>query len=236
VTKSFLASLIRHLNTHGRVLTEHIGLEQCEKEGVTDKFIYERDMGWLRSSDVVVAECSSASLGVGYELGFADSLRKPTLCLYRWPREDGKHLSAMIAGNERNILQTVAQYKDEADATQIIDKWLHKIKSEAGAVATRILHVVSWHLLAQDEEGRAAATAEVKSTLEGLVGVIPGLLDLTVSRNAVPDLAGGQDIALVAHYSSAQALRDYVIHPAHQAAVLIVRKHTKDRTCIDLAC
>jgi nucleoside 2-deoxyribosyltransferase len=45
--------------------------------------IFQKDTGWLRSADVVVAEVSMPSLGVGYELGLAECLHKPVLALYR---------------------------------------------------------------------------------------------------------------------------------------------------------
>ena len=55
-------------------------------------------LSWLQSADVVVAEVSTPSLGVGYELGIAEKLIIPVLCLYRPIK--GKRLSAMINGNE----------------------------------------------------------------------------------------------------------------------------------------
>lgn len=61
--------LIDHIGeTHGEVLTEHVGkasLQSMGEMGTTDNFIYERDMAWLRTAHVVVAEVTRASLGVG---------------------------------------------------------------------------------------------------------------------------------------------------------------------------
>lgn len=96
--RALYLSLIEELQTYGTVLTEHIGdqnLSVFGDAGAT-KTIYERDMDWLGQSDVVVAEVSTPSLGVGYELGKAEG-QKPILCLYR-PRSD-KSLSAMVSGN-----------------------------------------------------------------------------------------------------------------------------------------
>ena len=50
--------------------------------GVTEEYIYNRDMDWLRTAECVVAEVTQPSLGVGYELGFAESINVPVLCLY----------------------------------------------------------------------------------------------------------------------------------------------------------
>ncbi len=93
------ALVIQELQSHGTVLTEHLGLSSLTAQGETsgDTYIFERDMEWVREADVIVAEVSTPSLGVGYELGQAEALGKPILCLYR-PQE-GKRLSAMVSGN-----------------------------------------------------------------------------------------------------------------------------------------
>jgi phage terminase large subunit-like protein len=63
-----------------------------------DRAVFERDMAWLREADVLVAEVSTPSLGVGYEIAAARYLRGiPVVCLFRPGRVD--HLSAMIAGD-----------------------------------------------------------------------------------------------------------------------------------------
>jgi len=66
-----------------------------------------------------VADVTAPSLGVGYEIGIAETLGKPILCLYR--RRLGKRLSAMIAGNRR---LTVMEYEDPAEAFGFIDGFL----------------------------------------------------------------------------------------------------------------
>jgi hypothetical protein len=96
-----------------------------------------------------------------------------------------------------------------------------------------IRHLVGWTLSAPTEAGRAAAAEEIRDALESLVGVVPGLIDLSVRRNGV-DIDGNSDLALTAHFEDEQALRDYIVHPAHRAAVLIVSSATTARWAIDL--
>ena len=90
-----------------KVLTEHVGdLSLSQKEGSTpknlkagenvDQAIYLQDTGWLKESDIVIAECTTASLGVGYELAFAEKLGKPVHIFYNRERT---RLSAMLTGN-----------------------------------------------------------------------------------------------------------------------------------------
>lgn len=92
--------MISCLRSFGEVMTEHVGnpdLSAKGDDGPSDRYIHERDMSWLWTSDLVVAEVTVPSLGVGYELGWAVSLGKPVLCLYRIV--PGRTLSAMIAGS-----------------------------------------------------------------------------------------------------------------------------------------
>ena len=92
--------LIAYLKEKGEVLTEHIGNTNLSWKGETtskNEEIYNRDIKWLQSADIVVAEVTTPSLGVGYELGIAEKLNIPVLCLYR--PDKGNRLSAMISGN-----------------------------------------------------------------------------------------------------------------------------------------
>lgn len=91
--------IIEYLKTFGEVLTEHIGdpnLSHLGDDGPTDCFIHDRDLNWLQSSDVLVAEVTTVSMGVGYEIGRSVETGKKVLCLFR--PDSGKNLSAMITG------------------------------------------------------------------------------------------------------------------------------------------
>ena len=102
--------VIAALKEKHQVLTEHVGdlsLSTVEDKG--DKAIYEQDTTWLRECDVVVAECTQVSLGVGYELPYAEARGKEVHIFYR-PMET--QLSAMLAGNERFHIH---RYTDEAE-------------------------------------------------------------------------------------------------------------------------
>jgi nucleoside 2-deoxyribosyltransferase len=93
------ARIIEFLKQFGNVFTEHIGdasLTDQGDEGFTDRQIHDRDMDWLLASDVIVAEVTTVSAGVGYEIGRAVALGKKVICLYR--EQPGKRLSAMVAG------------------------------------------------------------------------------------------------------------------------------------------
>ncbi|KAM9699302.1 5-hydroxymethyl-dUMP N-hydrolase isoform 2-T2 [Menidia menidia] len=106
--------IVRKLRSYGRVLTEHVGSAELSDTGEVamaagDQAIHDRDMQWLQESDVVVAEVTQPSLGVGYELGRAVDLNKRVLCLFR--PSSGRALSAMIRGAGAGF--TVADYSEE---------------------------------------------------------------------------------------------------------------------------
>lgn len=125
--KDLYREIIRHLSEKGKVLTEHIGdadLDAGGEKGRSDAYIYERDVEWLEAADAVVAEVSTPSLGVGYEIGWAEARNKPILCLYR--KQPGKRLSAMVSGNSK--LQ-VAHYETPDEARDAIDRYLSAIFS-----------------------------------------------------------------------------------------------------------
>lgn len=98
--QALYARLIESLERHGTVLSEHVGAEHVETDeaALTDTEIHDQDLAWLRQADIVVAEVTTPSLGVGYELGRAAEWDTPICCLYR---PDGQHdLSAMVRGSD----------------------------------------------------------------------------------------------------------------------------------------
>ncbi len=104
--------LINYIKTFGNVLTEHIGrLDLVDERDIPPCQIHDRDMTWLKVSDLIIAEVTTPSLGVGYELGRAVEMGKPILCLYR--RIEDKSVSGMISGSP-GIITVVYEDIEEA--------------------------------------------------------------------------------------------------------------------------
>lgn len=81
----------------GAVAAEHVG---AHGEDIEAAEIFARDLRWLDEADVLVAEVSMPSTGVGYEIGYARYVRDiPVICLYR-PAYT-KRCTAMVAGDAR---------------------------------------------------------------------------------------------------------------------------------------
>ena len=79
----------------GAVAAEHVG---AGGESLNARDIFERDMRWLEEADVLVAEVSTPSTGVGYEIAVARYVRNiPVICLYR-PAFTSR-CTAMVAGD-----------------------------------------------------------------------------------------------------------------------------------------
>jgi len=104
------------------VPTAHIaGADVTALEAVVSpREVYERDAAWIRACDALVAEVSTPSHGVGYEVAFALNLGKRVLCLYR----EGRIVSKMITGNSSLNLH-IAIYPDAQAATQIVRNFLN---------------------------------------------------------------------------------------------------------------
>ena len=109
--------IIDLLKQHGTVLTEHFGDASLTAggENLDDCAIHDRDLEWLRRADVLVAEVTTPSLGVGYEIGRAVEWGKRIICLYR--PSPGRRLSGMIAGCGGIV---VRPYDDVAQLSAIL--------------------------------------------------------------------------------------------------------------------
>lgn len=96
-----------------------------------------------------------------------------------------------------------------------------------------VKHVILWELKDELEgEELAKVKAEIKEGLEGLVGQVPGLLEVTVRTEGLA--SSNADVMLDTTLTDEEALKGYAVHPAHVAvADSKVRPFTKTRLCLD---
>ncbi len=119
------AAIVAYLIDHGHeVPTAHLAhRDVMDLEQVVDPAeIYQRDVAWIRACDALVAEVSTPSHGVGYEIAYALQQGKPVLCCFR----RGARVSKMITGNDSPGLQ-VSTYTDGQDVLAIVDGFLSRI-------------------------------------------------------------------------------------------------------------
>ena len=103
------------------VLTAHLAHPQVmqEERSVDPAEVYRRDVNWIEECQALVAEVSTPSHGVGYEIAYALGLAKPVLCCFR----RGTRVSKMITGNDSPGL-VVRDYGDVGEALEIVDTFL----------------------------------------------------------------------------------------------------------------
>ena len=83
------------------------------------------------------------------------------------------------------------------------------------------------------EDEKQNVKAGIKAGLEGLVGQVPGLIDVKVHIDGRLQ-SSNADVMLDSTLESAEALKGYAQHPAHVAvANSKVRPYTVQRSCLD---
>ncbi len=94
-----------------------------------------------------------------------------------------------------------------------------------------VRHIVLWKLEERAEgKGKWENAALIKEKLEGLVAVIPELLEAEVGIN---QNGGNYDACLVSKFESMEALQAYDAHPEHQKACDFIAKVRVSRVAID---
>jgi len=110
--------IVEILEQHGTVFSKHVADKSFGEYGETDlekEEIHNRELDMLEKSDLVVAEVTTPSLGVGYLISKAINLNKKVIALYNG--EDTLKLSAMIKGN-KNV--KVHLYRTQKDVNTIL--------------------------------------------------------------------------------------------------------------------
>ncbi len=93
-----------------------------------------------------------------------------------------------------------------------------------------VKHIILWTL--KEEFNTQQIKREMKVALEGLIGVVPGLLTMKIEIE--PLATSNADVMLYSELESEEALQGYAVHPAHvKVADTKVRPFTKTRTVID---
>ncbi len=122
--QEFYDVIVSELSKHGEVLSEFVADKSLTSYGskdMNDEEIYNRDVKLLEESDIVIADISVPSLGVGYEIAYAEKLGKKVFCLYH--KTEGKKVSAMIVGNKSF---TILPYESKEEITGIIKSIFNK--------------------------------------------------------------------------------------------------------------
>lgn len=93
-----------------------------------------------------------------------------------------------------------------------------------------VKHIILWKL--KSEHNTEEVKKGIKQNLENLLGVVPGLLEISVQTESLP--SSNVDVMLYSVLESEEALKGYAVHPAHvRVADTFVRPFTETRSCLD---
>lgn len=120
-----LRSLVASLEDAGHtILTKHLLEDNVEtaESALTEREVYERDIEWLKACDILIADASGSSFGVGFEVGYvlgrSDRTDQRVVLLYLADRRD--QISRLIAGNAHPRCRVVAYETGAELATTVL--------------------------------------------------------------------------------------------------------------------
>ena len=123
--EAIYGEIVDHLLSTGHeVPTAHLARpEVMKEERVVDAGeVYLRDVQWIEGADCIIAEVSTPSHGVGYEIAYGLERGKRVLCCYR----QGTKVSKMITGNNSPGLKVVS-YHDPDELISMVDQFLNEL-------------------------------------------------------------------------------------------------------------
>jgi nucleoside 2-deoxyribosyltransferase len=117
------------------VLTTHLLADDADRaeSSLSERQVYERDIEWLDACDLLIAEASGSSFGVGFEVGYvlgrSAATRQRVLLLYHKARRN--QVSRLLVGNAHPNCTTYA-YADTEDLLAFIDRYLIEAMTRSG--------------------------------------------------------------------------------------------------------
>ena len=96
-----------------------------------------------------------------------------------------------------------------------------------------VKHVIVWKLKEElSVEEKKTVKSGIKNGLEGLKGVVPGLVTIRVITEGLA--SSNADVMLDSSFTDEAALKGYAVHPAHvEVANTKVRPFAQIRLCMD---
>jgi 2'-deoxynucleoside 5'-phosphate N-hydrolase len=116
------------------VLTRHLLTDDVDdaESAMSEQDVFERDMRWLIAADLLIAEASGSSFGVGFEVGYvlgrAEQTGQRVLLLHHASRR--AQISRLVTGNSHPRCTSYA-YRDTDDLLVVVGRFM------AGGTASR---------------------------------------------------------------------------------------------------
>jgi hypothetical protein len=109
------------------LLTRHLLADDVDaaESALNEREVFERDLRWLAAADVLIAEASGSTYGVGFEVGYvlgrSDVSAQRVLLLYDQSRRS--RVSRLIAGNVHPCCTTYP-YRSADDLLKFVEVFL----------------------------------------------------------------------------------------------------------------
>lgn len=126
--------IINFLESQGYTVLAELNGKYNSSIPLTDKQIYTRDVKWIERSELVVAEISGPSLGVGFEIAYA--LFQKKIPVLAFASKETNNLSALIAGCDSDLL-TVKEYENIEDLHKKIKNYFEGLDKKSDSKGIR---------------------------------------------------------------------------------------------------
>ncbi len=101
----------------------------AEKDAIEFEKSYERNMKAIKQSDVIIADVSNISSGVGFQIATALKEKKPVLALFNINSKT-KPSATLRGSSYKNRLLTYQEYSDQKDFLKKTTNYLREIKKK----------------------------------------------------------------------------------------------------------
>jgi 2'-deoxynucleoside 5'-phosphate N-hydrolase len=112
------------------VMTRHLLADEVEaaESALSERQVFERDVQWLNEADLLIAEASGSTYGVGFEVGYvlgrSEHTGQRVILVYEAAR--ASQVSRLIAGNTHPACTTYP-YRDAADLLRFVEGLLPSV-------------------------------------------------------------------------------------------------------------
>ena len=123
---NYCLDIIRQVSSLGHTALSELNSEFKPAIPLTDSEIFSRDIKWIDKSEIVIAEVSGPSLGVGFEIAY--SIYKKKINVLALVNSEAVDVSAMVTGCHSELI-TIKKYADTEDLKKSVSVFIKKFES-----------------------------------------------------------------------------------------------------------
>ena len=123
---NYCLDIIKQVSSLGHTALSELNSEFKPAIPLTDSEIFSRDIKWIDKSEIVIAEVSGPSLGVGFEIAY--SIYKKKMNVLALVNSEAQDVSAMVTGCHSELL-TIKKYADTEDLKKSVSVFIKKFES-----------------------------------------------------------------------------------------------------------